>query len=63
MTAHPKRPRGPEGEGEMMLTRNAQRHAAEYDRLVALRIEAGPSNPQQRYVGTKRAKVQIKFVD
>ena len=39
---------------------NAQRHQAEYDRLVALRMEAGPSNPQQGCVGTKRAKVQRK---
>ena len=39
---------------------NTQRHQAEYDRLVALRMEAGPSNPQQGCVGTKRAKVQRK---
>ena len=40
---------------------NAQRHQAEYDRLVALRMEARPSNPQQGCVGAKRAKVQRKL--
>jgi hypothetical protein len=37
---------------------NAQHHQAEYLRSVALRIKAGPSNPQQGFVGTDRAKVQ-----
>ena len=40
--------------------RSKQSHRAEYDRLVALRMKAGPSNPQQGCVGTKRAKVQRK---
>src|SRR6266576_2917313 len=31
---------------------------AEYDRLAALRISAGPSNPQHGYVCAGRAKVQ-----
>ena len=36
---------------------NAQRHQTEYDRLAALRINAGPSNPQHSYVGAGHAKV------
>jgi hypothetical protein len=35
-------------------------HQAEYDRLVALRMKAGPSNPQQGFVGADRSKVQRK---
>ena len=38
---------------------NAQRHQAEYLRLMALRVSAGPSNPQQGYVGTGHAKVHV----
>jgi len=33
---------------------------AEYDRSAALRISAGPSNPQHGYVCAGRAKVHAK---
>jgi hypothetical protein len=38
--------------------RNAQRRQAEYDRLPAVRINTGTSNPEQGYVCTGRPKVQ-----